>query len=59
MIDFLSIVLIPAVHCNLWTSYWIVALLFLQDAAKGYLKLLLLTAASGDSANGGAIQRSF
>lgn len=30
---------------------------FLQDAPKGYLKLLLLTAASGGSANGEAIQR--
>ncbi|KAK9748897.1 hypothetical protein RND81_02G088800 [Saponaria officinalis] len=27
-----------------------------KDASKGYLKLLLLTAASGDSGNGGAIQ---
>ncbi|KAI4387974.1 hypothetical protein MLD38_000356 [Melastoma candidum] len=27
-----------------------------KDAAKGYLKLLFLTAASGDCANGGAIQ---
>ncbi|KAI4320551.1 hypothetical protein MLD38_034020 [Melastoma candidum] len=27
-----------------------------RDAAKGYLKLLFLTAASGDCANGGAIQ---
>lgn len=27
-----------------------------KDASKGYLKLLLLTAASGDSCNGGAIQ---
>ena len=31
---------------------------FLQDAPKGYLKLLILTTESGDGANGEAIQRS-
>lgn len=30
----------------------------LQDAPRGYLKLLLLTAASGDNGHGEAIQRS-
>ena len=33
--------------------------LFLQDSSKGYLKLLLLTVASGDNGNREAIQRSF
>lgn len=31
---------------------------FLQDSAKGYLKLLFLTAQSGDSGSGEAIKRS-